>query len=361
MIRTRAHDIALALRDYVSGSEDVARLSAYQIARDAMANGIGLLDVVADHHEALGIVLTSARNPEESVGWVRASADLLTESLGPFEMAQRGFQEANATLIRLNGDLERQVTERERAEEAARAAKQEAEGANRAKSDFLSRMSHELRTPLNAVLGFAQLLEMEDLKADQRESVEQIVKAGRHLLDLINEVLDIARVESGRLEIAVEPVRIDEMLREVVELVSPLATDRNVQLIGAPQPTPRYVRADRKRLRQVLLNLLSNAIKYNRDGGTVTTSWEELPNNGRLRLVVTDTGPGIDPGKMARLFSPFDRLGAEMTEVEGTGLGLALSMVLVEAMGGKLDVRSEVGVGSSFTVDLPLAIAGIAE
>lgn len=240
-----------------------------------------------------------------------------------------------------------------RKEQLAREARQEAERASQAKSEFLSRMSHELRTPLNAILGFAQLLEMDQLSAEQRESVSHILKGGRHLLELINEVLDISRIEAGRLDVSPEPVLVREVLLEVVDLIRPVADQWNVRLDATTtQGWGRYVLADRQRLKQVLLNLLSNAAKFNRHGGTVAVSVEEVPGD-RLRLKVTDTGPGIPPEKIARLFTPFDRLGAEQTRVEGTGLGLALSMRLAELMGGAMGVESVVGEGSTFWVELP--------
>jgi len=244
------------------------------------------------------------------------------------------------------------ITERKEAEEALRKAKQEAERANQAKSEFLSRMSHELRTPLNAVLGFAQLLEIEALTAEQRESVEHILKGGRHLLGLIDEVLDISRIESGRLSISLEPVLLNDVIREALDLIHPLAARWNVRLDGRPSESDDfYVLADRQRLKQVLLNFLSNAAKFNRPGGKVSVSVEDAPGD-RLRVNVTDTGPGIPPEKMGRLFTPFDRLGAEERGVEGTGLGLALSKRLVEVMGGAVGVESAAGQGSTFWVEL---------
>ena len=349
-------EIARALHDYLAGAEEAARLRAYEVARDALAAGVGLLEVVADHHEALAVALSDAWSPEESPRVVKASAELLAESLGPYEMTHRGFKETNEALVQANQDLRRQVAERLQAEEAARVAGMEAERANGAKNEFLSRMSHELRTPLNAVLGFAQVLELDHLTSDQRDGVEQIIKAGRHLLELINEILDIARIEGGQLAVSMEPVPVKEVLKEAFDLVEPLATDGDIRLLGGASAPTRNVMADRQRLRQVLINLLSNAIKYNRPGGTVTASYEE-PGGNRLRVAIIDTGPGIDPDKMKRLFSPFDRLGAEETGVEGVGLGLALSRRIVEAMGGRLEVQSQIGEGSSFTVELPLATA----
>jgi signal transduction histidine kinase/CheY-like chemotaxis protein len=248
-------------------------------------------------------------------------------------------------------DLERRVADRTVELEKARHA---ADHANQAKSEFLSRMSHELRTPLNAVLGFAQLLQMDALSEEQRESVGHIDKGGRHLLGLINEVLDIARIEAGRLAISLEPVPVQRLVQESLDLIAPLAAAEHVQLEGSLPDTREYhVQADRQRLKQVLLNLLSNAVKYNRQGGAVTLSYDETPT-ARLRINVTDTGPGIAPEKMERLFTPFDRLDVDQTGVEGSGLGLALSKRLVEAMGGALGVESSVGRGSTFWVELPL-------
>ncbi len=228
--------------------------------------------------------------------------------------------------------------------------------ASRAKSEFLSRMSHELRTPLNAILGFAQLLEMDHLTAEQQESVGQILKAGRHLLDLINEVLDIARIEAGRLAVSIESVSVKEVIQEGLDLVAPLAVAREIQLkVEAAGLSDRFIFVDRQRLKQVLLNLLSNAVKYNRPGGAVTLSYAEV-QGGRLRINVSDTGPGIPPDRLGQLFTPFERLGAEQTGIEGTGLGLALSKRLVEAMRGTLGVDSTVGRGSTFWVEFPLSV-----
>lgn len=251
------------------------------------------------------------------------------------------------------GDLSRLVGKFLEQEGLLREAKTDAERANLAKSEFLSRMSHELRTPLNAVLGFAQLLEMDNLKADQRDSVAHILKGGRHLLDLINEVLDIARIEAGRLTITVEPILLSDVIEEAFAMVQPLGETAGLQLTyERPAGPASRVQADRQRLMQVLLNLLSNAIKYNRAGGSVAVRLDR-GKNGAARVVIEDTGAGIAPEQMARLFTPFERLGAEDGKVEGSGLGLALSKRLVEAMGGALGVDSVVGKGSAFWVELP--------
>ena len=245
------------------------------------------------------------------------------------------------------------LTERKVAEQTIEEARTDAERANQAKSEFLSRMSHELRTPLNAILGFAQLLEMDSLSPDQREGVEHILRGGEHLLKLVNDVLDIARIESGRLRLSLEPVSVGDVLNEALDLVRPLAGQRNVALgDGLEAAEDRFVLADHQRLKQVLLNLLSNAIKYNRNGGSVTVTCEEAPEQ-RASIKISDTGPGIAPEKFGQLFVPFARLGAEQSSVEGTGIGLALSKGLVELMGGNIGADSVVGRGSTFWVELP--------
>ena len=245
----------------------------------------------------------------------------------------------------------RDITERKRADAAVRQAKEDAERANDAKSEFLSRMSHDLRTPLNSVLGFAQILAGEDLSFDQQDCVRHILTGGSHLLDLINEVLDIARIEAGRLGLSPEAVRLHDVVTEAVELIAPLAAQRNVTLAFAALPGDRAVLADRQRLSQILLNLLSNAVKYNRPGGRVTVTVEE-PTPRTLRINVTDTGHGIPADKLQMLFVPFERLGAESTGVEGTGLGLALSRRLAEAMNGTLGFETGFERGSTFWVEL---------
>ena len=253
----------------------------------------------------------------------------------------------------------RDITERKRIEEALQHAKEEAERANLAKSEFLSRMSHELRTPLNSILGFGQVLERKELPGDQRRSVDHIMKAGRHLLSLIDEVLDISRIESNRQQLSLEPVHAADLLDEALALIRPMALQRPVTLPEAvPPEADVHVQADRQRLMQVVLNLLSNAVKYNTVGGTVEllafTGGNEA-GGGWLTIGVRDEGPGIPPERMGELFVPFSRLGAEQEGVEGTGLGLALSQRLVEAMHGRLRVESEVGEGSTFWIELPLA------
>ncbi|MGH2425194.1 MAG: ATP-binding protein [bacterium] len=247
----------------------------------------------------------------------------------------------------------RDITAQKRAEQD-RLAKEAAEAANRAKSEFLSRMSHELRTPLNAIIGFGQLMEMDAVTPEQRESVDQILRAGRHLLNLINEILDIARIEAGRLSLSIEPVALQEIVEECQDLIRPSAAQRRIVLDLQTGVDSQIVMADRQRLKQVLLNLLSNAVKFNSEGGRVTLSCTSRPQD-RLRLGVTDTGPGISPESLRKLFTPFERLGAGQLGIEGTGLGLALSKTLTEAMQGVMGVESLVGRGSTFWIELPVA------
>ncbi|HEY5437592.1 MAG TPA: PAS domain S-box protein [Acidimicrobiales bacterium] len=248
--------------------------------------------------------------------------------------------------------VSRDVTESVANEVVLQDAKEAAERANFAKSEFMSRMSHELRTPLNSVLGFAQILEMELQAPDELRMVGYIHNSGKYLLELINEVLDISRIEAGHITVMIEPVNLKDLLSECVEIVKPSADELGVAIVSQSS-FAYHVLADQQRLKQVMLNLLSNAIKYNLPRGTVTIACAR--RHGRVRFSVIDTGPGITPALRSRLFTPFDRLDAESTGIEGTGLGLALSKGLVEAIGGTLGVDSTVGIGSTFWVELPMA------
>jgi CheY-like chemotaxis protein/anti-sigma regulatory factor (Ser/Thr protein kinase) len=217
-------------------------------------------------------------------------------------------------------------------------------------------MSHELRTPLNSILGFAQLLQRKELPPDQVTAVEYILKGGRHLLNLINEVLEIARIESSPQSLSLEPVRVRTVVQESLMLVRPLMAESGIEVEDLTACDETYVRADRQRLTQVLLNLLSNAAKYNRRGGTVRIRCAPAPDDvERIRIAVDDTGPGIPPEKQERIFTPFERLGAETSGVEGTGLGLALSQQLTAAMDGRLGFETTLDVGSTFWAELRIA------
>lgn len=249
--------------------------------------------------------------------------------------------------------IARDITEQKRLLEELHEARAEAERTNRAKSEFLSSMSHELRTPLSALLGFGELLKTTDLDTEQAEFVDHIVKAGGRLRQLINEVLDISRIEAGQFRLSLEPVSLEEVVLEDAALVRPLAHERGITvwLDGFEDVKGVHVQADRQRLGQVLLNLLSNAVKYNVHGGSVTIT-VSVPDARSVRVAVADTGPGIPPDRLETVFDPFERLDADDTKIEGTGLGLSVARGLVQAMGGRLFVESSPGRGSVFHVEL---------
>ncbi|MBK6741641.1 MAG: response regulator [Hydrogenophilales bacterium] len=233
-----------------------------------------------------------------------------------------------------------------------------AEKANRAKTDFLSSMSHELRTPLNAILGFAQLMESGTPQPtpSQQRNLDQILKAGWYLLELINEILDLALIESGRVTLSRESVSLAEVMLECRTMIEPQAQKRGIGMTFPRFETPHFVQADRTRVKQVLINLLFNAIKYNKPGGSVAVEYTLSPPNS-IRISVRDTGAGIAPELVAQLFQPFNRLGKEAGTEEGTGIGLVVTKRLVELMGGAIGAESAVGVGSVFWVELSLTTA----
>jgi len=269
--------------------------------------------------------------------------------------------DANGKPLLMSG-IHLDITEQKRIETALKEAKDEAVKVNQAKSEFLSRMSHELRTPMNSILGFAQLLEMGILNDKQRGGVKHIMQSGKHLLELINEVLDISRIESGRLSISLEPVQINNLLSEMVDIIQPLASERDIKIfIPENDNIQAYVKADRQRVKQVMINLVNNAIKYNREGGSVTIKSCRLNSNNesprRIKIIVTDTGYGITESDIPKLFIPFERIGAEKTMTEGTGLGLAVVKKLMDAMGGEIGVDSIEDQGSSFWIVLPEAMS----
>jgi signal transduction histidine kinase/CHASE3 domain sensor protein len=338
----------------------------------------GYVRARGDSH-LIGELGLSADRPMEK-GWLRAQLHLEELVDGPTEQVdETGASRVDLTVAAVDGQERRlevrwrevtaddgeptgvvvgaatDVSDRLRVQQAFEQARDAAEQANRAKDEFLSRMSHELRTPLNAVLGFAQLLAMDGLDAEQRDSVNHILRGGRHLLELVNEVLDLARVESGSIALSIEAIQVSAVVDYAVRLMRPIAVESGIAMEVDPgSSTEVHVAADHQRLKQVLINLLSNGIKYNRVGGTVTIAWvRDQPD--QVTLKVRDTGAGIEPGKLNDLFTPFERLGAEQTRVEGTGLGLALSHRLVQAMGGNLTLESTGPDGSTFTAQLPAA------
>ena len=252
------------------------------------------------------------------------------------------------------------ISERKLAEIEIIKAKSEAEKANKAKSEFLSRMSHELRTPMNSILGFAQLMEMGELSPKQKKGVTNILNNGKHLLDLINEVLDLAGIESGRLLLIKEPLQLSGIIYEIIDNMQIAANKRKISIEFVDSfENGLFVSADRLRLKQILINLLNNAIKYNNEGGLVTIQTMLVPTDEQtssmVRISVSDTGNGISPEDIGKLFQPFERIVANKTDIEGTGLGLTVVKKLTEAMNGRVGVESVVGIGSTFWIELSLS------
>ena len=268
------------------------------------------------------------------------------------ERTETGLEAMYICLVRDN-------TAAHAARRALEDAKDAAEGANKAKSEFLSNMSHELRTPMNAILGFAQLLQTDPdqpLSQSQQESVDQIARAGWHLLQLINDVLDLAKIESGKIEAILDDVTLDDVMGECVSLVAPLADKHGIELVDQASATGLHVRADYTRLKQVVLNLVSNAIKYNRPNGSV--GLEASMVDGACEIAVVDTGVGLTAEQIGRIFEPFIRVAAQQEQIEGTGIGLTITRKLVALMGGQIGVTSTVDEGSRFWVRLPLSTVG---
>ena len=303
--------------------------------------------------------------PEEEIPLVRA---IQGENPGNVELIIRNratgediWLDSTARPLRRSDDVTRggvavfrDITASKKIEETLRQARAEAERANHAKSEFLSRMSHELRTPMNAILGFAQLLDLDELTPPQRQSVDQILKGGRHLLTLINEVLDLARIEAGKLTLSIEPIHAGEAVQSTLDLLEPVAREHGIVFRKPESPGwARFILADRQRFQQVILNLLSNAIKYNQPGGSVTIACQ-VKDASNFRLAITDTGDGVPEEKIEKLFQPFERLVGDQSGIEGTGIGLALSKRLMVAMGGTIGVESRLGAGSTFWLELPL-------
>ena len=317
------------------------------------------------------IPLTNFENPilknDGSVIWVSTNGVPIYDKTG-VAIGYRGAdndisdrKSAEQQIIEMNQNLEQMVDERTRQLVVARV---EAEKANLAKSEFLSRMSHELRTPMNSILGFAQLLDLSELSTSQKRGVNHILKSGHHLLDLINEVLDISRIEAGTISMSLEPVEVHSVVREMLDAVGPAAEERNI-LLDYSDTIPRdlYVRSDRQRFKQVLLNLINNAIKYNHSGGVVKLDIDVVENESGgepwVHLSIVDTGVGISKSDIPKIFVPFERIGAERTDTEGTGLGLSVVKKLMDVMGGEIRVNSQLGKGSSFTIVLPRCMSQI--
>jgi signal transduction histidine kinase/CheY-like chemotaxis protein len=330
-----------------------------------------LVSLTETAHEVVQTRDYSRRAPRISEDEAGELVDSFNAMLTEIEQRTRELEGSNSAIVReaqersraqqevmrLNEQLEQRVDERTLQLALANAelanAIEAARNANQAKSAFLSSMSHELRTPLNAILGFAQILTSDNLPStleQKKEFANHILKAGRHLLTLINEILDLAKVESGTLTLSMEPVALKDTLAECRSMVEPIAASRGVRVLF-PDVDGAVVLADRTRLKQVLLNLLSNAVKYNREAGAVVVTCEQTAP-ARVRLSVQDTGHGLTPEQVGSLFQPFNRLGQEAGAQEGTGIGLVVTKRLIELMGGDIGVTSSPGVGSVFWIEL---------
>ena len=325
------------------------------IARDAVRHGMSPRRAAKLGDDEVGALVDAFNGLLAEIERRKAEQDVAAADKD-LEVAER--RRVQQEVMRLNEELERRVHDRtaqlEESNKDLLAATREAESANRAKSEFLSNMSHELRTPLNAIIGFGQLLNHGDASnaAPERNRgfVQHIVDAGNHLLTLINEILNLAQIESGKVSISLEPVDLREVLEECHALTRTASAQRGIRLVF-PMETTMIVNADRTRLKQVLLNLLSNAVKYNREHGAVIVECT-AGDQGRIRVAVQDTGAGLTPEQQRQLFQPFNRLGLDKTAIEGSGIGLVLTKRLVELMGGTIGVHSTPGVGSTFWIDL---------
>ena len=339
--------------DYLAALNRVPVLS-----EDRVRLMMGFFTLVTNMIASMGIANEELRLRGEELSRTNTTlAAEVAERKRAEEELQRAHDELEGRVFERTRSLRDALAKLERHQDELRVAKEAAESANRAKSDFLSSMSHELRTPLNAILGFAQILDSAisaPLDDKQRFRVQQIMKGGYHLLSLINEVLDLARIESGVLTLSVEPIETKALTAEVLELTRAFTT-RGTTVVHdwkVADNVAGWVRADHMRLKQVLLNLTSNAVKYNRPGGSVRLA-AEAGSGSSVRFVVTDDGPGIPPEKHSQIFVPFNRLGAETTEIEGTGVGLTITKRMMEAMDGRIGFETEVGRGTTFWVEVP--------
>jgi signal transduction histidine kinase len=349
------------LLGHVEVTFSLVRLADQQARALWQAFAIGLIQLVAVLL-GTGMILRRIIGPLESL---REGIITLADGTTDIDIPSIGRSDQIGDMARAVKNFQESLIENERlhAEQAEKAieleqARNSAEAANQAKSDFLSSMSHELRTPLNSILGFGQILETDTepaLTADQLDSLSRIMKGGQHLLELINDVLDFARIEAGKVVFSYEDVPARVILEDCLTLVEMMAAQRNITIVvGDSFLAAPDMRADYTRLKQSLLNLLSNAIKYNSVNGTVTVGCGEVPG-GMVRISIKDSGKGVDKELIEELFEPFNRLDAEASDIEGAGIGLTITRQIIQNMGGRIGVESTRGVGSTFWIELPVA------
>lgn len=362
---TVAEGYTEALRAHLAGAGEAALQRAYEVGRRALYDGLGPLDLVSMHREAVASMLASAQSVDEASQLFARAWDVCRESLSAFEMTQRGYREANSALRKVNEALEQRTRElaatnallAARNTELAR-EKERAERESRFKSRFLMNMTHELRTPLNAIIGFAELLAQGvggSLPSQQCEYVRRMLESAQHLLALVDDVLDLSKVEAGRMELRREPTTVASLIDVVRGVLLPLAEREGVALEVSLPPELPALDVDPVRATQILMNLMSNAIKFTPRGGRVRV--EAHVAGDFVEISVADTGIGIASEDLPRLFREFERVSARVDGVHraGTGLGLALSKRLIELHGGTVHVQSERGRGSVFTFTLPKA------
>jgi len=342
-----AHEYADALRHYIDGGGEEFLSKAYDLGRRALGEDVGLLELAGLHGESVRPHLAT----DNAAAAERASR-FLVESLAPFEMTHRGFREANTALRDLTDTLEQRVADRT---EAAETARQQAEDANRAKSDFLAVMSHELRTPLNAVLGYADLLDAGvsgALNPTQLKQVAAITSSARHLLEMIEEILAFAKIESGTERVNLEHTNLAAVIEDAAALVRPAAAARNLDFTVELPSGDIHARTDSRKVRQILVNLLSNAVKFTERGSITLRARTE---DNWIIIDVEDTGIGIPAEHLEHIFDAFWQVERTTTRTTGgTGLGLSVSRSIARQLGGEVTVESTVGKGSRFTVRLPL-------
>ena len=300
------------------------------------------------------------KNKKGSIVWYEVkTTSMVIDSIGLWDVPNISVKNKDCRQKTFKGNLCicRDIDKWVLSLDAMRKAKESEEKANKAKSEFLAQMSHELRTPMNSILGFAQLLGMttkDKLSATEQSNLIRIVQSGNHLLSLINDILDLSKIESGLIRFELKNILMQSALSEVVDYLRQASQDRNIRVENRIDKNRKlFIKGDPVRIKQIFINLVSNAIKYNKENGSVTIDAETLDSK-RAVIKVSDTGPGIPKEKFEELFEPYKRLGADQTEVEGTGIGLTITKKLVEQMGGAIEVESQLGVGSCFTVTLPL-------